>query len=91
MMLGERNNTHFQHNVKTLLLEHDVYEPVYRRGIVWMKGLVAKLPSADEAKVATILKQHYENRKAYRKRQQENAQKKWQREGKITSLPSKTH
>ena len=73
LALGEKNNVPFQHKVRTLLLEHDIIEPHERRGIIWMKGLIAKDPSADDAKVNTILQQHYENRKVHRQRQRADA------------------
>lgn len=69
LALNQSNNTWFQQSVKELLIEEDIINPVEVYGRVWLKGLKAKDPSADNQIAKKVIEQHYKDRSAYRARQ----------------------
>lgn len=75
-VLGEVNSWKFQQKIKSILVENDIIKPTSHGGIMWWKGLVGL--EEDLVLAHHIIEQHYKDREAYRKRQRENAKKRWQ-------------
>lgn len=75
MKLGEKNSWQFQRKVKNILIRNNIIKPVSSNGILWFVGIAGL--EEDQLRADKLNQDHYIDRKAYRARQREYANKRY--------------